>query len=297
MNLRLAAEDCARSLLRIYESQPLHGVRVERLWTGSEGDEVEVDVYVKSTLEPSIDEIPVLQAILEGLQGVRVTVYSYDPVADAGRGGGYVAFRLVERGLRMGKPFILVLPGQRSLVLAGFLEEDEWQVIEESLAIKATVTAGNILYLPEPGAAGKARLVAKLNSEQSYERVRWLTRIAGELGVRLGRPLFLQSNREIFEHVFSLGRRGPLERVPVNKLAAYTSTLAECGYLDGIRRLTRIEASTHYIYAHRVPGWLLDRVAERLETILSIELRGTLYSLAFQGASKVFEDILSRIGS
>ncbi len=296
MALRLEAEECARSLLSIYEAQPLAGVEVEHLGApaGEAGGVDQVDVYVKSVLEPSIDEVPVLQAVFRALEGVQAAFYDYDPAS--GRGTeSYAALRLVRENLAKGRPFILVLPGQRSVVLARHVPEEEWEALEESLALRVTVRAGNVLYLPRPPLERPARLTAKANSEQSYERVVWLTRVAREEGVPLREPRFLPSNREIFEYVFSIGSRGPLERVPVNKLASYIVALEDCGYTPGpLTRLTRIEASTHYIYAYRVPGWLLDRLASELAGVGAIDLRGPLYNMAFQGAARVFEEILAK---
>jgi len=297
MTLRFRAEECAEELIRLYESQPLAGVSVERISYWGEGGGVEsVDVYVKSALEPSIDEVPLLDAILSSLSGLQVAVYDYDSIGE--RGHYDVAFRILDRGLARGKPFILVLPEQRSVVLTRYLPESEWSRLEESLALRVTVRVGNALYLPEPGVVPSARLVAKANSEQSYERVVWLSRVAEELGLRLRAPHYASSNREILDYVFSLGPRGPLERVPVNKLASYVNVLASCGPLAGrVRLLTRVESSTHYIYAYRVPGWLVERIASELESKASVELRGSLYNLAFKGASRVFEELLARLGA
>ena len=291
--LTLQAEECAEELLGLYESQPLHSVRAEAVgsWEDAGGSlDGRLSVYVKSLLEPSIDEVPILRAILEALESmeVRAGIYEYDSI---GGESGYASLRLVQVSLARGEPFLLLLPAQRSVVLASQVPGDYWEAIEESLAITVEVRAGTPLYLPEQG---PARLVAKRNSQQSYERVVWLTQRARELGVELLEPRYLQSNREIFEYVVSVGREGPLRRVPVNKLASYIIALRRCGILGGLRSLSKIDSSIHYIYAYRVPGRLLEAILEGLRSP-SLRLAGTLYNLAHKGATRVFEEILSRL--
>ena len=290
-DLTVRAEECAEELLALYESQPLQRVRVERIesWEGEGEPGERISIYVKSLLEPSVDEIPILRGLLEALGNVRARIFEYDSISGE---TGYASLRLVRVSLARGEPFILLLPEQRSIVLASQVPGEWWEAIEESLALRVEVRAGTPLYLPE---RGPARLVAKRNSLQSYERVVWLTGKARELGVELEEPRFLPSNREIFEYVVSLGREGPLRRVPVNKLASYMIALHRCGLLEGIRPLSKIDSSTHYVYAYRVPGAVVERIAASMEG-QGLELTGSLYNLAHKGATRVFEEILARLG-
>ncbi|MCE4619646.1 MAG: hypothetical protein F7C33_01350 [Desulfurococcales archaeon] len=292
----LLVDECAEEFMRIYARSRIRSVEVEAYPVNYDEEISEIDVYVKSVREISIDEVPIIKSIIDVFEGRRLVFYEYENIRKRDD-RAILASRLISKGIRSGKSFILVLPSLMSVSLAGNLPEFEGSVVEESLALRVDIEYDNLLYLP--GRRDRSiEIVGKANSMASYERVRWLRELAEKEGIIVTREVFLKDNREIFNYVTEKPPEGIYERIPVNKLAGYIIGLSRCMKLPGIREVYRPERVTHYIYAYNVPSRDLEKLSEALksqEGHIPVP-SGLLYNVVYRGSRVVMAELMSRLG-
>jgi len=263
---------------------------------GKPGDEL--DVYVKSVYELSIDEIPLVEGIIRALSHRRLNIYDYESI-DKERGRHVIAARLLEKAIRSGRSFIMVLPSALPLGLASSLPGEYWWILEDLHVANVTIEYDNPLYLPAPPVEPPINLVAKRNSQASYERVQWLAERAVELGLPRPNTVYLDSNRMIFNYVTSDGVPGLKRRIPVNKLAGHIVALDRCLSL-GMTRLQwrRGEQVSHLIYAQGLAGGELEALRREVERYSGARprLRGVLYDYYRLGAIRIQALLLRALG-
>ncbi|MCE4629554.1 MAG: hypothetical protein F7C82_04670 [Desulfurococcales archaeon] len=289
-------DECADEYMRQYARTRIHRIDVELHDVMSGKPPSEIEVYLKSVREVSIDEIPIVKSILNAFEGRRLIIYEYENIRkrdDRAR----LASRLVERGIEEGRSFILVLPSLMPLSLATSLPYEIQEAVADSLALTITITYDNLLYLPEGQRRG-IEIVAKENSEASYERVKWLKEKAEELGVYVKKVVYLADNKEIFEYVTELGADGIYERVPVNKLASYIVSLARCLRIPGIREFLHREQVKHYIYGYKVPYQDFAKLSNILVSYSgSFPVPGgLLYNVVYRGVRTLLAELMNRLG-
>ena len=251
-----------------------------------------VELYVKSIYEPSADEIPILAGILEALAGERLRVYEYEPIHRQGEPRHVVLGRYLRRAIESGRPAVVVMPSALPAGLLGALGPSA-EALSAAPLIRVRVEHPSRLYLPS---RGPVRLVAKRNSQQSYERVVWLRGLAAERGLRVEGEVYLGDNREILDYVFGPGILGALERVPVTKIASIVLSLRDCGLLTGLEEVERRDESTHLVYVVNAPQGLAARVARAVAAwsgrSLGEALRGLLHWTVLEGARRVMREVL-----
>jgi hypothetical protein len=191
-----------------------------------------------------MDEVPVINAVLESVGSVRAEVYTYEELSDEDR--ALKLALILRRGLSMGVPMIVVIPGLMGVTLTSRMDRPVIEALESSLVIEVRLEYGNTLYLPS---RGDVELVGKENSESSYERIEWLLGEASRRGVRVAGVRLLRDNRAIWEYVTGAGLEGVHRRVPVNKISWLVAVLSECTGAGEIQVLRRREKTRHYVYA------------------------------------------------
>lgn len=294
-----AAEQCAQTLIETYR-----GLKI--LYDAEWGDLVSMDegpgpvqVFVKSVKEASIDEIPVILALLEGLRNRRVEFFEYERMTRGDMGREEVLARLINSGLRRGSPTIVVMPSALPASLYSRLPWEAREALSRSLAMRVIVENENILYLPEQSPGEGIEIVAKNNSVSSYARVRWLRGEASRRKIRVRGEVYLQDNAAIMEYVLERGIQSIGERIPVNKLAHYIVALGKCDRISGIEPLKRWERSTHLIYAINTSMDTLipvyDMLRDRRIRLVDEILVGPLYGEIMAGARRVMREVLSRL--
>ena len=294
------ADRCARILLYRYMVMPARIRASLEQYTepGEGGSGGPVSLFVKSIHEPSIDEVPIIAAILGSLEGRRVLVYEYERISPSWEPRERVLARLVRASVDRGAPSIIVMPKALPVSIYGSLPERAIRALQESTTIRAAVDHENALYLPEDPPRGRIEIVAKRNSTASYSRVVWLEEQARRHGVRVEAVRYLSDNTQIFSYVFSRGLSGVLERVPVNKLSLYILTLQTCGLLEGLGTiipLYRRERSEHYIYTINLGRDTVHRIVEALGRAPggdSMERSRLLVDKFLEGARSVFSRML-----
>lgn len=220
-------------------------------------------VAVKSVGEVSVDEVPILNAIVSALSpyDVKVKFHEYDlMVGEEGRYGGFAS--ALEGAVRGGVGVIAVAPYLMPVAVVSRLSEDVLEVVESSPLLTVTVRYENLLYLPERGRSDEVEIVGKENSASSVERAEWLAREAERRGIRRVRTRFLEDGRAIFNYVTSQGPRGVYRVIPVTKLSSYIVALARCYGIEGLDEAVREEEARHVIYFIRTPQTIIDRVEE-----------------------------------
>jgi len=283
-------QECARSYIDLATSSRYSRVAMEIENPepgGRPGDEL--DVYVKSVYELSIDEIPIIEGIIKALSHRRLNIYDYESI-DKERGRHVIAARLLEKAVKSGRSFIMVLPSALPLGLASSLPGDLWWKIEDLHVANVTVEYDNLLYLPTTPVDPPISLVAKRNSQASYERVQWLARRALELGLPEPHKVFLDSNKMIFDYVTLEGVPGLKRRIPVNKLAGHIVALDNCLGLRFTRpQWRRGETVSHLIYAQGLVGDELEALKREIERFSGQRplLRGVLYDYYRLGAMRI----------
>ncbi|MEB3780850.1 MAG: hypothetical protein GSR85_11595 [Desulfurococcales archaeon] len=302
MSVRELLEVCASECLKAYSRVRVEGVRVWRSEEWLPGSSSDIDVYVKSVRNPSFDEVPIITSIIDVLEGFKARIYEYEPVSEPvspGRDRARGLAGMVERSLDQGRGVIVVVPSLLPVSLVSTLRPEIIDAMESSLALEVEVRYENLLYLPEEG-RGPITIVAKENSESSYERVEWLKKQAESLKVDVEGVVLKPDNSSIYEYVLQLGPRGIYKRVPVNKMALYIVSLARCYNLEGIIEVNRKERSRHYIYAINVPESIIAGVEDALETRWAstrIPIPSErLFNYIMEGCNSVMLDVIRRMG-
>ncbi len=296
-------EECARQCLELYEKsriysikpviaseppkEPVRSKNAETLW-----------VVVKSIRLPSIDEVPVLNAVIKSAVGFRVEVYTYEEFGESDR-ASRLAF-LVEKGLSIGVPMIVVMPGLMGVALTSKMKRRALEALESSFVLEARLEYSNILYLP---LSGEIELVGKENSESSYERIEWLLKEAAKRNIKVRGVKLLKDNREIWEYTVTLGPKGLLERVPVNKISWLVAVLSSCTGVGEIQVLRRKERARHFIYAIGLDRAFLDRLSNSFKNYEnssckpSLEIRDTVGEGCKETLSKLHREAFQGPGS
>ena len=291
--------ECARSYIDLVSSSTYSSIRVSLAGTPplARGDG-ELDVYVKSIYELSIDEIPIIAAIVRALSHRRLNIYDYESI-EKEKGRHVTAAMLLEKAIREGRSFLMVAPSALPLGLVRRLPKEYWDHLASIHVANVEVSYDNPLYLPQPPVEGTVSLVAKRNSEASYDRVEWLSRRAYELGLGWPDRVFLDSNKQIFDYVVGAGVRGLRRRVPVNKLAGHIVALDRCLGLGMTRLLWRRgERVTHLLYAWGVGEEELEGLKREVERFNGLRpvLTGVVYDYYRLGALRIQARLLQALG-
>jgi len=270
---RLVASGCAGELEAIDSQLRVHGGRVEAGEAGGAAKPPPAApsravLIVKSLAAPSVDEVPVVEALISSLaaSGVyRVEVYEYEPLW--GRPGrGWRAAELILRSLREGAALVALAPSLMAVDLASRLPWEVAEALESGLLARVEVEYDSILYLPE---GGRVRLLAKANSESSYERVEWLRGRARELGVEVERVVYLEDNAAILRALKLHGPGWHRRLVPVTKVARIVLALLRCRGVGGVVELARRERARHTIYAVNLDEYTAQAMLYALRARLS----------------------------
>ncbi|ADL19031.1 hypothetical protein ASAC_0624 [Acidilobus saccharovorans 345-15] len=253
--MKASPEDCAEELEGIYLTSRVYRASVElREAPSPEVTGGEVSLLVKSVHEPSIDEVPLLNALLDSFDFAEI--YEYERVAEVPEGDRTEHMvKFILDALSRNRGLIIVAPDLMSVSLAGRLPDEVAEELDSAGVADVSVTAENTLYLPLPDAVedSPVEIVAKANSRSSYERVSWLMEEARRRGLNVRGPTFMPDNRSVMEYVTSTGSRGYAYRVPVTKLAAMLVAFDRCSEQGLVEEVRRAETSTHTVYALRVP--------------------------------------------
>ena len=253
-------EDCVEQCMELYEKsrvysveasianeplrEPVAGSNSGTLW-----------VIVKSIRLPSIDEVPVLNTVISSASSYRVEVYTYEEFGETDRASRLAL--LLEKGLSMGVPMVIVMPGLMGVALTSRMNRAALEALESSYVLEARLEYSNVLYLP---LGGEIELVGKENSESSYERIEWLLGEAARRNVRVRGVKLLKDNREIWGYTVSQGARGLFERVPVNKISWLVAVLSSCAGIRDVQVLFRREKARHFIYILGLGRAFLDEL-------------------------------------
>ncbi len=290
---------CLDSLASIMSASKLLGASVRVEGEGGYGGSRRVLVIVKSRSAPSIDEVPIIDALERAAarSGVIVEFKSYEEGGEGSREERLAG--LVEEAYKAGMGAVIVIPQPLAVGLAGRVRGDVLEALESSPRAHVEVKFTNLLYLPHPEEAkGGIELVGKRNSRASYSRIRVLEEKAADLGIRVKGHVLLDSNPEIMRYVTSLGVQGLYVRVPVNRLALYVLAYAEC--LEGGMRVNRIrveEASSHTVYFMGVPGGLMRQFEAEVARASRGHLGLTKAEKLARGHLESFSTFLSLLGA
>ena len=256
-------EFCVVQCINSLTSTLLSDVKVELNsdWTPQQSSDT-VNLIVKSLKLPSIDEIPIIEAILRTLSSKTIPVYEYDHIQarDSNDRVDRLA-KILSRSIGRGG-VILVVPSLLPVSLISRLDPDNLLLLESSLLLEAEVTYSNILYLPED--RDEIEIVAKKNSQSSYERAEWLKRKAEERGIKVARVKELSDNTSILNYVTRRGIDSIKTSVPVTKIASLIVTLSKCRGIDGIMPLVKDDSSKHLLYAVGIGMDEAEGIAETL---------------------------------
>ncbi len=239
---------CASYLEAVDSSLRVLGGRVGEGAPKARGRPGRAVIIVKSLQHPSVDEVPIVEAVLGALaaSGVyRVEVYEYEP--PWGRPGrSWRAAELIVKALREGAALVALAPALMAVALASRLPWEAAAALEESVLARVEVEYESLLYLPE---MGPVTLLAKANSSSSYERVEWLRSRAQAMGIQVERVLYLEDNAAILRMLRGGAPGGYKRLVPVTKLARLVLAAARCAGDGGLLELRRRERSEHTLYA------------------------------------------------
>jgi hypothetical protein len=261
--LKASLEECAEELKGIYMTSRVYRATVElKEYSPPEAPASrEVSLLVKSVHEPSVDEVPILSALLSSFNFAEI--YEYERVAEVPEGdrAEHMA-RFIMDALSRGRGLVIVAPDLMGVSLAGRLPDEVAEELDYASVADVDVTSDNTLYLPlkEVVDDSPVEVVAKANSRSSYERVSWLMEEARRRGLRVRGPVFMPDNRSVMEYITSGGLRGYAYRVPVTKLASMLVAFDRCSEAGLIEDVRRPETSTHTVYALRVPEEQVNRL-------------------------------------
>ncbi len=294
---------CVEELMKIEYDLRILGGRVEPGdWRGGEGSST-VYVLVKNLRTPSTDEAPLVASILEALNSIesveRVEVYEYEPL-EGGPGRSARAAEVLRRALASKSGVIAVIPSLLVVSLLSRLGQEAAEALEGAILATVHVRFDNVLYLPDPSVSSVVEIVAKKNSESSYERVEWLKAKAKELGINVRGSVYLEDNTEILSYVSEAGPKGIYERIPATKLAKALLAVTRCTGLGGLRELRRVEGATHTIYALGVDSEVGEGILNTIREALSKPvnpIRGSILEEHVSGnLASYLEKVIDRLG-
>jgi hypothetical protein len=258
--------ECSNALKRLYLKSRIIDERINFLeFEGSAREPNGLSLVVKSIHEPSIDEIPIYNTILDSFDFNEI--YEYERVAEYPNGERSEHLALfMSDSYSKGRGIIAVIPSLLVIGLTSKLQEKIIEELEKGLIAKIEINTENILYLPDRNYIGDygIEIVAKSNSESSYERVEWLKNEAKEQGIKVDGVKFLPDNKTIMDYVASGGIKGYLRRVPVTKIAMMIVAASQCFNLEGINDIVRREESKHTIYGVGINDSIANQMREAL---------------------------------
>ncbi len=278
-NPRTDPEYCAGMAYKITVGLKVKVSRVSRI-IGEESSQPASSVspillYVKS-LNSSIDELPVIAAMLKATSGWPGGLELYEYESLGGEGDRYAKFaRLLGEAIRRGRPFLALVPQLMTVRLLEGLNQDMAEVLEASAVASVEVEKEDILYLPRYVKGDGIELVVKESSASSPERAEFLKRRASELGVEVSRVKRLPDNSSILNYVLEKGVCSALERVPVTRLARMIYAAFQCTGLSGLAEgiLTGEGASDRSIltiYSYALPSQVIERLLDMLSGLSSL---------------------------
>ncbi len=224
-----------------------------------------VSLVLKSLHEPSIDEIPIYNTIVGSFNFNEI--YEYERVAEIPKGDRIDNLSIfITDSYQKNRGIIAIIPSLLVIGLTSKLPENIIDELENSLMAEIQVNSENILYLPDRSylAGNSIEIVAKSNSESSYERVEWLKNEAEKEGIRIETVKFLPDNKSIMDYIASGGIKGYLKRVPVTKIATMVVAASQCLDLEGVNDIVRREESKHTIYTIGLTDEMLNMLKESL---------------------------------
>ncbi len=233
-----------------------------------------VRFYVKS-LNPSVDELPLIAAVAEAAadSGVELDVYEYESIAGGGDRYARLA-RLLARALEAGSPFLVLIP---QLMVVRLLDALPGGAVEERLSesvlARVRVEKEDILYTPTLQPPRGLEVVVKESSAASQARAELLESIIAAEGLKLAGRRVLPDNASIHSYVLERGLCTALQRLPVTRLARLLASLYACTGLSGLVARHRVgrgpwrDESLLTLYAYRVPPRLLEAIKSRLERL------------------------------
>jgi len=208
-----------------------------------------INFLVKSLYMPSIDEIPIIESLLKSIYNkYRISIYEFESLSSSESRSSRLT-KLINKSIEGGHGILLILPSLFPVALISRLDQKHMNILEDSFLLKATITYSNILYLP---LSREIEIVAKKNSEASYERVEWLREKAKERGIKVSRVVLLEDNSTILRYVTRGGRNTIYRSVPVTKLAYLIALLSVCMRLDDIEVLEKDDTSQQLVYAYGI---------------------------------------------
>ncbi|AFZ70018.1 hypothetical protein Calag_0236 [Caldisphaera lagunensis DSM 15908] len=259
-------EDCTSILKRLYlKSRIINEIiqffDVEPSLNPPNG----LSLVLKSLHEPSIDEIPIYNTIVGSFNFNEI--YEYERVAEIPKGDRINNLSLfIMDSYQKNRGIVAIIPSLLVIGLTSKLPENIINDLENSLLAEIEVSSENILYLPDrsylPG--NSIEIVAKSNSESSYERVEWLKNEAEKEGIKVENVKFLPDNKSIMDYIASGGIKGYLKRVPVTKIATMIVAASQCLNLEGVNDIVRREQSKHTIYTIGLTNEMLNELKESL---------------------------------
>jgi hypothetical protein len=200
-------EECINALIDVEASLKIIGGSVERASWDRSGSKREVVVLLKSLRLPSLDEAPLIAAIIDSLADSphvkRVEVYEYETLrGEMGRSERAAA--VLETAVRRGSGIIAVTPSLLGVSLVSKLAEQVAEELERGAVANVAIRFENALYLPSPDITNSIEIVAKRNSKSSYERVSWLEEQAKRKGLKVSNIVYLEDNKSILSYILTL---------------------------------------------------------------------------------------------
>ena len=259
-------EDCTSILKRLYLksriiNEKIQFFDVEPSLKKPSG----LSLVLKSLHEPSIDEIPIYNTIVGSFNFNEI--YEYERVAEIPKGDRIDNLSIfIMDSYQKNRGIIAIIPSLLVIGLTSKLPENIIDELENSLLAEIEVNSENILYLPDRSylSGNGIEIVAKSNSESSYDRVEWLKNEAEKEGIRVESVKFLPDNKSIMDYIASGGIKGYLKRVPVTKIATMIVAASQCLNLEGVNDIVRREESKHTIYTIGLTNEMLNELKETL---------------------------------
>jgi hypothetical protein len=261
-----------------------------------------LSLVLKSIHEPSIDEIPIYNTLVDSFNFDEI--YEYERVAEIPKGdrSDNLSMFIVD-SYNKGRGIIAIIPSLLVIGLTSKLPDNIIDELENNLMAEISVVSENILYLPDRASLGSnnIEIVAKSNSESSYERVEWLKSEAEKEGIKVENVKFLPDNKSIMDYVASGGIKGYLKRVPVTKIATMIVAASQCLDLEGVNDIVRKEESRHTIYTLGLTNDLINElrlslIKNKIEGAPLLKISSNIEPFFNKGLIESMGEFLRRFG-
>ena len=231
--------------------------------------------YVKS-LSSSVDELPVIAAVMEAASNwpEGVEVYEYEDIGGAGDRYRRLA-RLLQVAMESRRPFIALVPELMTVRLLSALPHGTAESLESSVLAVVKTEKEDMLYMPRYAPPGGVEVVAKESSASSPARAALLSRRLERAGLRVRGVKRLPDNSSIRGYVLERGLCTALERLPVTRLARLIYSLYRCTGLGGLVEPLRTgpgeggDESRLTLYAYQLPRGVSADVVDAVESLAS----------------------------